>query len=223
MIEAVIFDMDGVLVDSEPCHTEIEKRQFQLNQLQISEEEHSQYTGIATDVMWREIASKHALPLPVEELIEQNRKESIGYFSEKNEIPVMPGLVDLLENLKQKPYLLAVASSSFPEIIDIILRKTGLRKYFKVIVSSKEAGKSKPKPDVFLLAAKRLGVDPQKCLVIEDSKNGIKAAHTANMSCVAYQSPSVDPSKQKEADAVIKDFTQLIPMLCPNLRLERSV
>lgn len=213
MIEAIIFDMDGVLVDSEPFHIEIEKRQFELNQITVSAEEHLNYMGMASDVMWRTIVHKHQLNIPVEELIDQNRTESIRYFSELATIPVMPGLIELLEMLKGKNYQMAVASSSFPEIIELILKKTELRDYFRVVVSSQEAGKSKPEPDVFLLAARKLGVPPTNCIVIEDSFNGIAAAHAAHMHCVAYQGPGSNPQQQKEADVVIKSFDQLGLML----------
>lgn len=213
MIEAIIFDMDGVLVDSEPFHIEIEKRQFELNQITVSAEEHLNYMGMASDVMWRTIVTKHQLNIPVEELIDQNRTESIRYFSELVTIPVMPGLIELLEMLKGKNYPMAVASSSFPEIIELILKKTELRDYFRVVVSSQEAGKSKPEPDVFLLAARKLGVPPTNCIVIEDSFNGIAAAHAAHMHCVAYQGPGSNPQQQKEADVVIKSFDQLGLML----------
>jgi len=205
--------MDGVLVDSEPFNIEIEKRQFELNHLSISEEEHHQYMGVATDVMWREIAKGQSLPLPVEALIEQNKTESIHYFTELKEIPVMPGLIDLLEKLTSKNFPIAVASSSFPEIIELILQKTGLRKHFQVVVSSQEAGKSKPEPDVFLLAAKQLGINPENCMVIEDSANGIKAAKAAGMRCIAFEGPGANPANQKQADAAIKSFDQLYNML----------
>jgi len=213
MIKAIIFDMDGVLVDSEPFNIEIEKRQFELNHLSILEEEHHQYMGVATDVMWREIAKRQSLSLPVETLIEQNKTESIHYFTELKEIPVMPGLVDLLEKLTLKNFPIAVASSSFPEIIELILQRTGLRKHFQVVVSSQEAGKSKPEPDVFLLAAKQLGINPQDCMVIEDSANGIKAAKAAGMRCIAFEGPGANPANQKQADAAIKSFDQLYNML----------
>jgi beta-phosphoglucomutase len=213
MIKAIIFDMDGVLVDSEPFHIEIEKRQFSQNQISVSDEEHHQYMGVASDVMWREIAERHSLNIQAEELTEQNKSESIRYFTELKEIPVMPGLVDLLEKLTQKNFPIAVASSSFPEIIQLMLEKTGLLKYFQVVVSSQEAGKSKPEPDVFLLAAKKLGIKPEDCLVIEDSANGIKAAHSAQMRCIAFQGPGANPQSQKGADAVVKSFEQLGMML----------
>jgi len=213
MIKAIIFDMDGVLVDSEPFHIEIENRQFALNRIPISDEEHQSYMGSTSVVMWNKIAEHHKLPIPVDELIEQNRLESIRYFSALNEIPVMPGLIDLLEKLHTKNYPLAVASSSYPEIIELVLAKTNLRKYFRVVVSGQEAGKSKPEPDIFILAAQKLQVKPEHCLVVEDSANGIKAANAAGMSCVAYQGPGADPKEQKEADAIVKSFDQLWMML----------
>ena len=213
MVRAIIFDMDGVLVDSEPFHVEIEKRQFELNKLLISTEEHHQYMGVASDVMWREIAKDHALEMAVEELISQNKAESIRFFGELEEIPVMPGLVDVLEQLTQKGIPMAVASSSFHEIIELILERTALRKYFQHVVSSQEAGKSKPEPDVFLLAAQRLGVQPQECLVVEDSKNGIRAAKAAGMRCIAYQGPGANPASQQQADAVIQSFEQLLSVM----------
>ena len=213
MIRAVIFDMDGVLVDSEPLHVEIEKRQFKLNNLLISEEEHQQYMGVASDVMWKTIAQRHTLPVDVEQLIAQNKQESVRFFNEIPAIPVMPGLADVLEKLTEKNIPMAVASSSFDEIIKIILERTGLHKYFRHMVSSQEAGKSKPEPDVFLLAAKRLGVQPSECLVVEDSFNGIKAAKAAGMRCIAYQGVGAIETSQREADAVIKSFDKLLTMI----------
>lgn len=209
MTKAIIFDMDGVLVDSEPFHVQIEKQQFLLNQITVTDEEHHQYMGVATDVMWKQLAERHSMNVSIEELTEQNRVESIRFFSEIPEIPVMPGLVEVLENLSDKNYPMAVASSSFPEIIELILRRTGLKRYFQVVVSSQEAGKSKPEPDVFLLAAQKLGFQPADCLVIEDSKNGIKAAHAAGMRCIAYQGQGGNPASQKEADAVILHYFEL--------------
>ena len=209
MIEAIIFDMDGTLVDTEPFNTEIEQRQFYQNNIDVSEEEHKKYLGTASDAMWTEIADRYRLQKSVNQLVEENHTESLAFFSELSEIPVMTGVRELLEKLQLQKIPVAVASSSTPEMIDLVLAKTRLKKYFEVIVSTQEVGKSKPAPDVFLKVAEKLGVAPAKCLVIEDSKNGIAAAQNAGMTCIAYQTPSVDVSTQKEADAVIRSFAQL--------------
>lgn len=209
MIEAIIFDMDGTLVDSEPFNTEIERRQFVHNNLTISEEEHKKYLGTASDAMWKEICQRHRLQKTAEQLVEENHAECFAFFSELKEIPVMPGVVEALEKIQAKNIPMAVASSSTPEMIDLILTRASLKKYFQVIVSAREVGKSKPEPDVFLRTAEKLGIEPRKCLVIEDSKNGIAAAQNAGMTCIAYQPPNIDASTQKEADAIIRNFTQL--------------
>lgn len=209
MIEAIIFDMDGTLVDTEPFHTDIEQKQFNQYKIEISEEEHQQYLGVTSEIMWREIASKYSISLTADELIKQNHEESLKYFAELDSIPVMPELVEILEKLQAKNYKQAVASSSTPEIIDLVLTKTNLKKYFPIIVSGSDVANSKPAPDIFLFTAQRLGAKPTNCVVIEDSPNGIKAANTAGMTCVAYEGTRGDSQKLQEANIIIQSYSQL--------------
>ncbi len=209
MIEAIIFDMDGTLVDTEPFHTEIELNQFKQNKIEISGEEHQQYLGVTSEVMWRQIASKHSISLTTDELIKQNHEESLKYFAALDSIPVMPELVEVLEKLQANNYKLAVASSSTPEIIDLVLTKTNLKKYFPIIVSGNDVAKSKPAPDIFLFTAHKLGAKPTNCVVIEDSPNGIKAAKAAGMTCVAYNGANVNSEKLQEADSIIQSYAEL--------------
>ena len=207
--QAVIFDMDGVLVDSEPFHVQNEKRMFRKLGLDISDEEHFRYMGTATDVMWKQIISERNLPLDVAETTRQTIQQEIPYFQSLEKIEPMPGLVNLLERLQKSRIPMAVASSSDKTIIDIILEKSGLRKYFSHAVSSGEIGKSKPAPDVFLHAAGLLGVPPENCLVFEDSTNGIKAAKAAGMYCIAYSGGDSGHQNQTQADHRISDFNEL--------------
>jgi len=208
-VKAVIFDMDGVLVDTEPFHIQTEKRMFRKMNLDISDEEHGGYMGTATDVMWKQIISKRNLPLDIAEITELTISEGLPYFYSLKKIDTMPGLIDLLEKLKAKKIPMAVASSSDPETISVILEKSGLKKYFLHTVSSSEVGKSKPEPDVFLLTAKLLGVEPENCVVFEDSQNGIKAAKAAGMFCIAYCGANSGTQDRSLADMQIDNFDEL--------------
>lgn len=208
-MEAIIFDMDGVLVDSEPHHVEIEKKLFAKLNLEISDEEHNTYMGKATDRMWKEIIRNKNLNYKSEDLVALTVEASKILFATQKDLLTMPGLVDVLENYSEKGVPMAVASSSGQEIIDIILEITGLRKYFLHTVSSELVGGSKPEPDIFLHTAKLLSVKPEQCLVIEDSTNGIRAAKAANMYCIAYNGASAGNQNQKLADVQINHYSEL--------------
>uniref|UniRef100_UPI003216A22C HAD family hydrolase n=1 Tax=uncultured Draconibacterium sp. TaxID=1573823 RepID=UPI003216A22C len=205
--KAIIFDMDGVLVNSEPYHVEIEKRIFKKAGLSIPNEEHARYMGTATDVMWKQIIKSRNLALDIEEMTQLTIAEAQPFFLNLEKIDPMPGLVDLLYKMINQRIPMAVASSSDKETIGIILQKSGLKSYFQHIVSSSEVGKSKPEPDVFLHTAHLLDTEPGNCIVIEDSKNGIKAAKAAGMFCVAYNGVSGLSQDQSQADLIIDDYS----------------
>ena len=212
-IKAIIFDLDGVLVDSEPFHVKVEKRLFNRFQLSISDEEHAAYMGKAPDVMWSEIINNKNLSLTVDKMIELNSEESRKYFLSLPQIDPISGVINLLEELNDNDIPMAVASSSDRETIDIIMDKSGLGGYFQHVISSDQIGKSKPEPDIFLYTAKLLGVVPESCIVIEDSTNGIKAAKSANMYCVAFNGASSDNQDQSMADIRIETFSELSKVL----------
>jgi len=207
--KAIIFDMDGVLVDSEPHHVQIEKEMFSKLGLNISNEEHSTYMGKATDVMWKEIIQNKKLDLNITDLVDQTLEVSKIHFKAQKDMVPMPGLLENLEKCAKRGIPMAVASSSGQEIIDIILEKTGLKKFFLHTVSSELVGGSKPEPDIFLYAAKLLNVEPEECVVVEDSTNGVRAAKAANMYCVAYLGASVGNLDQNLADVTISHYSEL--------------
>jgi HAD superfamily hydrolase (TIGR01509 family) len=125
-------------------------------------------------------------------------------------IEVMPGINDLLEKISEKKIPLALASSSESLIIDLILSRTGLKNYFMHLVSCEEVGKAKPEPDIYLHTARLLSVAPEECLVIEDSPNGMRAAKSANMVCIAYH---VALCNYYGADESINDFSLMPEIL----------
>jgi beta-phosphoglucomutase len=216
-VKAIIFDMDGVLVNTEPLHVLVERQLFAGLNLNITEKEHSTYMGVANEVMWTEIIRKHDLPYKPKLLVERNRKAFMSCISEQKEIELMPGVLNVLEKLSYKRIPLAVASSSDAETIEIVLSRTGLDKYFLYKVNCGLVERSKPEPDIFLFAAALLSVKPEECMVIEDSANGIKAAKAAGMYCVAYAGKSSGTQDQSLADVSIDHFSQLEGILKRNL------
>jgi beta-phosphoglucomutase len=212
-VKAIIFDMDGVLVNSEPHHVIIEKQLFSQLNLTISKEEHRSYMGKSSEQMWSEIIRNHKLSDTAEELAGKNTDIIIRYFSDLPEIELMPGIKKLLESLYQKGIPMAVASSSDAQAIEIILSRTGLSNYFLYKVSSSLVANGKPEPDIYLFTAGLLGVKPEECLVVEDSNNGMKAAKAANMLCVAFKGVTSAVTDQSLAAESIDDFSQLPEIL----------
>jgi len=208
--EAVIFDMDGVIVNSEPFYREVESTLFKKLGLDISEEEHNTYQGVANKRIWEIIVRKHGIKKSVDELLEMTTALEVPYFKNLPAIQAMPDVEVLIQYFQNNNLPIALATSSTPDIIEIVLKKTGLQKYFNIIVDSTMAASSKPDPDIFLLAAKMLGIQPKKCIVIEDSTNGIKAAKTAGMFCIAFAGPGSENQNQTEADFVINNFREFI-------------
>ena len=208
--DAVIFDMDGVLVNSEPHYTKLEQENFRQLGLTIVEDEHKTYQGTATYRMWQLIKEKHGVEQPVEALVNLTNSMVTPYFKALVSLEAMPGVEEYIKRLRDKNISLALASSSYAELIEIILSKTGLKSYFDVVIDGHLAGASKPEPDIFLLAAKNLDVLPERCIVIEDSTNGILAAKSAGMYCIAYAGPGSELQDQSGADDVISDFRELL-------------
>lgn len=207
---AFIFDMDGVLLDSETFYKELEQGLFHSVGVHISKEEHISYQGSSNPVMWGLIKEKHGLPHPVDELVRITEEKVINFFSSLPGIQPMEEVVALLESLREKGIKLALASSSTINVIRIVLKKTGLEPYFEVIADSTEAGAGKPDPAIFLLAQKKLGVPKENCIIIEDSTNGIKAALAAGISCIAYNGPGSEHQDQSSAHWRISSFGEII-------------
>jgi len=207
--EAVIFDMDGVLIDSEPIHVGIEKLLFNKLGIDVSETVHRSYMGASNEFMYSDLRSRFKLSESVTELIESDELFRSDYFHRLDTIPANDGLISLLGQIKTAGLKLAVATSSSPEIANLLLNKCGIAPFFDAIVTTSEAGKSKPSPDVYLLAAKKIGVSPEDCIVFEDSPNGLLSAKSAGMFCVVIQSDSELIQKLSKADYLIQSFTEI--------------
>jgi len=211
--KAFIFDMDGVLVDSESYYKIIEQELFEEVGVSIGLAEHISYQGSSNPVMWHQIKEKHGLKQPLEDLVAMTERTVLQFFSAFPRIEPMPGVVDLLQRLQSGGTKLALASSSSIDVISIVLAKTGLASYFEAVVDCTEAGAGKPDPAIFLLAHKKLGIPRENCVIIEDSTNGIKAAKAAGIYCIAFNGPGSEHQDQSAADLIIDNFSDLLHRL----------
>lgn len=208
-IEAVIFDMDGVLVDSEPIYFEIERASFAHFGAYPDELEHHGYVGVTLETMWQRVLEKHQLNFSLEEVLAYHKNNVMEIMSSHNQLKPMPHLESWLDWLKNKQVPVAVASSSPKVLIELIMDKTGLGRYFNIKVSGEEVPHGKPAPDIFLHAAELLGIKPSACVVIEDSRNGVKAAKSAGMRCIGYNNPGSGSQDLSLADLSITGYEQL--------------
>ncbi|MGC9353297.1 MAG: HAD family hydrolase [Mariniphaga sp.] len=209
MERCVIFDMDGVIIDSEPIHQECEKRLFTLLGIAVSDEEHNALIGATDETMWSGLGKRHNLPLSVAEAIRLKKSIYLEYLMRETSVEPLPGVAQLIIDLHKHGFLLAVASSSPHEQIDFILKKFELKRYFHAIVSGEDVEAGKPHPEIFLKASDMLGVTPDSCVVIEDSNNGVAAAKRAGMKCIGFVNPNSGNQDLSKADMLVHSFGEL--------------
>src|ERR1051326_3421053 len=209
MIQTVIFDMDGVIIDSEPVHFKIEKQIFEELKIAVSFEEHCSYVGTSSQNMWEMIIPKHGVPDQPEALVKKEHALYMNYLLNARDLHPIPGAEELIQELHKNNFKIIVASSSYREVIDIVLKKFNLSDYFMERVSGTELSHSKPHPEIFLRSAKLANSEPRECLVIEDSENGITAAKAAGMKCIGFLNPNSGVQNLNKADALIKSFSEL--------------
>ncbi len=217
MIKAVIFDMDGVLVNSEPHHFAVEK--ILLNDLGISvtDREVDSFVGLALNKMWQRIKDSYHLKENIEELVKKDTEFRVSYFSDLEKLDPIEGVKELISSISDEKLKTAVASSSHSRFISTVLEKTGLSGCFPLLISGFDVEHGKPFPDIFLKTASLLGVRPEDCVVVEDSCNGIKGAKAAGMKCIAYRNPESGNQDLSEADMIIDSFSEIDGKFIKNL------
>ncbi|MBI4176801.1 MAG: HAD family phosphatase [Candidatus Aenigmarchaeota archaeon] len=206
MIKAVIFDMDGVLSDTVEFQIKAETDAFREFGIEISPEKILEYNGVSDGEFFSSVFKKFGSagnPETAREL----KWNSLTSFA-KGKIRPISGVVELVEKMKNSQLTLGVASASRKDFIELVLRELGIEKHFSAVTSSDEVSSGKPDPAVFLLTARKMGVHPEDCVVIEDAPKGVRAAKLAKMKCIAITTTH-SAEELGDADKIIKSFGEL--------------
>ncbi len=209
MIQTVIFDMDGVIVDTEPVHHYAYNEHFRQLSIAVSPELYASFTGNSTKNIFERLKVQFNLPEEVEDLVETKRNLFNDAFDSKADLYLLDGVEDLIKDLHSNGMQLVLASSSGTVTINRIFNRFGLHHYFTHIVSGEDFPKSKPHPAIFIKAAELAQTPVENCIVIEDSTNGIMAAKAAGIYCIGYDSFHSKMQDYSLADRVISDFREL--------------
>lgn len=209
MIKTVIFDMDGVIVDTEPVHYFAYMKHFKHLNIDVTDEMYASFTGFSTKNTYQKLKETFNLLDEVDGLVDYKRELFNNAFDEKEDLDLLPGVKDLIADLHSNGMQLIVASSASNVTINRVFNRFGLHQYFSHIVSGEDFPQSKPHPAIFLKAAELSGCPVEECIVIEDSTNGIKAAKAAGIYCVGYKSEHSKMQDISQADLIINHFDEL--------------
>lgn len=208
MIKAVLFDMDGVLVNTETFYIKalIDTLSEEIG-LELTMEEVEKYAGLIYTEKLKRIFKERGIKGDPYELAEKSRRRFLQIV--KGRIRLLPGVKELIEELVSSGIKLGLVSSSRRKVVEVVIRETGLEGVFDVIVAQEDVKHLKPDPEPYLLASKKLGIRPQECVVIEDSVHGISSAKSAGMKCIAIVNPHLPISNYSEADVLVRSVGEI--------------
>ncbi len=207
MISAAIFDLDGVVVDSEPLHYLSEKEMLSKRGVNLRRSDIKEIVGRTEMEGIQYLKDRFGLKDSAKQLYEE--KQRIYKRMLRKAVKPRPGLFKLLNSLEDEGMTLAIASSAPRENIDIVLKALGIEDKFRAVVSGDDVERGKPSPDIFLLAAQRIGIKPKNCLAIEDAQNGVEAAKRAGMTCIAVPNQFTQDQDFSRADAVVQGLEDI--------------
>jgi HAD superfamily hydrolase (TIGR01509 family) len=208
VIDAVVFDLDGLLLDTEQLWDEVREQLARERGGRWSERAQADMMGMSSPEWSRYMHEVVGLAEPPDEIADEVVRRMAARYRER--LPLLPGAGEAVERLAAR-WLLGLASSSNRPLIELALEAGGLAPFFRATVSSEEVARGKPAPDVYLEACRRLGVDCKRAAAIEDSRNGIRSAHAAGMKVVAIPNAHFPPDEESLAlaDVVLSSLAEL--------------
>jgi HAD superfamily hydrolase (TIGR01509 family) len=209
MLKAILFDMDGVIVDTEPLHHKAYKIMFNEIGINVSDRMYQSFTGQSTKEICTFLCQHFDLNTCVETLVQIKRSSFTRLFFEDNSLELLSGVEELIKDYHKHGLTLILASSASMFTINNVMERFNLNPFFKDKLSGADLQASKPHPEIFIKAAEAANCKPSECLVIEDSTNGIIAAKDANIYCVAYKSEHSKNQDYSRADKVISDYKSI--------------
>jgi HAD superfamily hydrolase (TIGR01509 family) len=209
MIQTVIFDMDGVIVDTEPVHSYAYFQHFVELNIDVSKDMFTSFMGNSTRNTFQKLKELFPIDGEVEDLIQRKRTLFNDAFDNKEDLELLEGVEKLIQDLHKNGMQLILASSASKVTIDRVFKRFNLYQYFTHIVSGEDFPNSKPHPAIFEFAASLSIAPKENCIIIEDSTNGIKAAKAAGVLCVGYNSENSKLQDLSLADVVINHFDEL--------------
>lgn len=210
--------MDGVIVDTEPVHYYAYMQHFKHLNIDVPDEMYATFTGNSTRNVYQKIKETFAILDEVEGLVNHKRELFNNAFDQKEDLHLLPGVENLIQDLHAKGFQLVLASSSAKVTIGRVFKRFNLHQYFSHIVSGEDFPKSKPHPAIFEKAVELSGTAKEECIIIEDSTNGIKAAKAAGVYCIGYKSENSKFQELQEADKIISHFDELDADTIKNLK-----
>lgn len=209
MLKAVIFDMDGVIIDSEPMHHKAYYDMFNEVDIKVSKEFYESFTGQSTINICKRLCDHFSLIESPETLVGLKRKHYKQFFESNSSLTLIDGVLDLIKEYHSNGLTLVLASSAAMTSINQIFDRFELEQYFVAKLSGGDLKQSKPHPEIFINAVQAAGYSKNECIVIEDSTNGIEAAKGAGVFCVGFDSFHSKNQDYSKADLVIKDFNEI--------------
>lgn len=206
MVKAVLFDMDGVIVDTEPLHKKAYFLMFKYYNIDVSEKLFESFTGQSTINVCRQLCTLFSLKTPAETLVAKKREYFKDLFFNDPDLKLIDGVLDLIQNYYKNGLTLILASSASMLTINNVFTRFKLDQYFKAKISGADLKASKPHPEIFEKAAILSGFPRANCIVIEDSTSGIKAAHSAGVYCIGFDSYHSKNQDYSLANLVVDDF-----------------